>query len=201
MPEQFLHHSKVSAAFEHVGRSRMSKSMRCDIRSTRHRSNKFMYNRSHTTRVDPTTTRSQKERILASGREQLSARVEPLLQRLCCWNSKRHHAFLVALTSHSHDSSGLVDVSDIEPAKFGDPDAASVKKFEHGSVASSLRITIVRADSRVVEHRLGFGRRENLRKMPVWTWTRQSGPRVDRNQPSTTQPRRERSRCSGPTSQ
>ena len=77
MTKQFLHHPKVRAAFQHMRRSRVPQSMRSNIGRTRHRSNEFVYHRAHPTRVDPTTTCSQKQGIPAGGCEQLSTHITP----------------------------------------------------------------------------------------------------------------------------
>ncbi len=107
----------------------------------------------------------------------------------------RHAALLGALAEDAYDPPGPVDVGEVEPAQFGDPDPGGVQQFEYHTVPHGDRPA-------------GFGRRhqggrllgaQHRRQVPARPRAGQALPDVGREQPLPVRPRAERAGRGAPS--
>ena len=68
---------------------------------------------------------------------------EPLGHGLTSRDAERNATLLVALADDPQDIAGQVDVVDVEPDEFTDPDAGRVEQFESSAVAQVDRVVVI----------------------------------------------------------
>ena len=88
-----------------------------------------------------------------------AAEAQPILQCPVGGQPERHRSFLVALAEYPDQPARTVDIVDIEPAQFADPNTGGVQHLHDQAVPQGHRITLGRSRFR--------GRHGSIRLIPA----------------------------------
>ena len=136
VPEQFLDRPKVRTAFEDVRRGRVPQSVRPKVGHPVDTCEDAMDETSHGARVDSLPALPQENGRTASvACEPWPAALKPLLEGLCRRDAVRHDSLPVTLAVNAERAPSLVDIVDVETAKFRDADAGGIEELHHGAIA------------------------------------------------------------------
>src|SRR5690606_37656111 len=122
VPQQLLDRPQVCAALEQVGGSRVSESVRTDVRRTGHLFHPPVNHLPHHPRVDASSTGTQEEGWPGAGGGQLrTTGAQPPLHSLAGGEPVRHAALLAPLAEDPDDAAVPVDVVDVEADQLPHP--------------------------------------------------------------------------------
>ena len=158
VPEQFLDHAQVRAAFEEMCGERVAEPVRVAEEPA------------HGARVELSAARGEEERVDGPS-SQLGPSIAQVAGHMVCrLFSERHDSLFAALSPHMHGLALEVHVGKVEPHGFGAPEPTRVQELEERAIPEGERRVAVRE----LQQMFDLGDLRRVGKMPRSSWSQQS---------------------------
>src|SRR5215211_7131475 len=140
MPEDLLHAPQVRAPLQQVGRHRVPKSVRAEVRGPLCQLEGTMNHPAHHAWIDPLATFTEEHGLSRFRRRQVQPCLcEPRLEGTQGRHAQWDCSLLAAFAENSDHSTLSIKISQVEAAQLRYPDSSGVQDLQDGHVASGNR--------------------------------------------------------------